>query len=72
MKYIIFGIGLIILVTALIIFNLFFTENQILKIVIIGMNIFAIVLNTLIIKNGFKIIKKEKQIELLKMWPDSN
>jgi len=72
MKYIIFNIGMIILGIALIIYNLFVIENQILKIVSIGINVFIIIIGTLSLKNGIKIIKTKKKIELLKMWPESN
>ena len=40
--------------------------------VVAGLNIFTIIMGIRTIKGGFKIIKLEKEMELLKMWPESN
>ncbi len=72
MKYVIIGFSIIIVVIATCIFNIFTTRNQILKMVVLGLNIIPIIMGALIIKVGFKIIKTEKRIALLRMWPESN
>ena len=72
MKYVYLGIGLIILAIISFIFNIFYAKDIILKMVVAGLNIFTIIMGIRVIKGGFKIIKLEKEMELLKMWPQSN
>ncbi len=72
MKYVYWGIGIIIFAIGISIYDVFLVRYQILKMVLIGLNIFTIIMGTRIIKGGFKIIKLEKKMELLKMWPQSN
>ncbi len=40
--------------------------------IFIGVNIYTMIMGISIIKRAFKIIKLEKEMELLKMWPQSN
>ena len=72
MKYVYWGIGFIIFAIGISIYDIFLDRHQILKMVLIGLNIFTIIMGIRIIKGGFKIIKLEKKMELLKMWPESN
>ncbi len=72
MKYVYLGIGLIVLAIISFIFNIFYAKDIILKMVVAGLNIFTIIMGIRTIKGGFKIIKLEKEMELLKMWPESN
>jgi len=72
MKYVYLGIGLIILAIISFVFNIFYAKDIILKMVVAGLNIFTIIMGIRTIKGGFKIIKLEKEMELLKMWPESN
>ena len=72
MKYVYWGIGFIILAIALLIYDVIYIRYLIPKMILIGLNIFTIVMGTSIIKRAFKIIKLEKKMELLKMWSQSN
>ncbi len=65
MKYVYWGIGIIIFAIASLILNIIYNENPILKIINIGLIMHAIIIGILTIKNGFKIIKLERQINVL-------
>ena len=72
MKYVYWGIGIIIFAIVLSIFDVVYIRYLIPKMILIGLNIYTIVMGISIIKRAFKLIKFQKKIELLKMWPQSN